>query len=190
LGSFAGASLTTGDGNIDIGSVGVGGESDTIRIGSSQTKTFIAGIFATNVSGSTVVINSNGQLGVAASSRRFKKEMKSMDKASEAILALKSVTFNYKTDSPNTRQFGLIAEEVAEVNPDLVVREKNGEIYTGRYDAVNAVLLNEFLKEHRKVEEWEATVAQQQKSFQAKFMEQQKANRSPGIGSSRGQKPS
>jgi hypothetical protein len=82
-----------------------------------------------------------------------------MDKASEAILALKPVTFHYKSDKSATSQFGLIAEEVAEVNPDLVVRDKNGEIYTVRYDAVNAMLLNEFLKEHRKVEEQETTIA-------------------------------
>jgi Chaperone of endosialidase len=83
-----------------------------------------------------------------------------MDKASEAILALKPVTFHYKSDKTKTPQFGLIAEEVAEVNPDLVVRDENGEIYTVRYDAVNAMLLNEFLKEHRKNEEQGATIAE------------------------------
>jgi hypothetical protein len=82
-------------------------------------------------------------------SKRFKDEIKPMDKASEAILALKPVTFHYKSDTKDTPQFGLIAEEVAAVNPDLVVRDENGEIYTVRYDAVNAMLLNEFLKEHR-----------------------------------------
>jgi hypothetical protein len=82
-----------------------------------------------------------------------------MDKTSESILALKPVTFHYKSDSTSTPQFGLIAEEVAEVNPDLVVRDKNGEIYTVRYEAVNAMLLNEFLKEHKKTEKLEATVA-------------------------------
>ena len=93
-----------------------------------------------------------------------------MDSASESILALKPVTFLYKSDKTGTPpQFGLIAEEVADVNPDLVVRDKNGEIYTVRYDAVNAMLLNEFLKEHRKVEElrsdFQAKVAQQQKEI-------------------------
>jgi len=82
-----------------------------------------------------------------------------MDETSESILALKPVTFHYKSDSTSTPQFGLIAEEVAEVNPDLVVRDKNGEIYTVRYEAVNAMLLNEFLKEHKKTEKLEATVA-------------------------------
>jgi hypothetical protein len=106
-----------------------------------------------------VLIDSSGQLGTVSSSRRYKKEIKSMDKTSEAILALKPVTFHYKSDSTNRPEFGLIAEEVAEINPDLVVRDENGETYTVRYDAVNAMLLNEFLKEHRKVEELEATVA-------------------------------
>jgi hypothetical protein len=94
------------------------------------------------------------------SSARFKESIEPMAEASEAILALKPVTFRYKNDNTNAPQFGLIAEEVAQVNPDLVVRDKNGEIYTVRYDAVNAMLLNEFLKEHRKNEAQEATIAQ------------------------------
>jgi hypothetical protein len=107
-----------------------------------------------------VLIDSAGQLGTLSSSRRFKKEIKPMEKASEAILALKPVTFHYKSDASGTPQFGLIAEEVAKVNPDLVVRDKNGEIYTVRYEAINALLLNEFLKEHRKVEEQQGTIGQ------------------------------
>ena len=94
-----------------------------------------------------------------------------MDKASESILALKPVTFQYKSDTKDTPQFGLIAEEVAKVNPNLVVRDKDGQIYTVRYEAVNAMLLNEFLKEHSKVEEltkeFQTTVAQQQKQIEA-----------------------
>ena len=174
VGDFAGGNLTTGDVNIDILNPGVAGETNTIRIGVTQTRAFIAGIFGTNVSGSTVVVNSDGQLGVAASSRRFKKEIKAMDQASEAILGLKPVTFHYKSDNCNAPQFGLIAEEVAKVNPDLVVRDDNGEIYTVRYDAVNAMLLNEFLKEHRKNEEQEATITQQRKNFEAALAQQQK----------------
>jgi hypothetical protein len=107
-----------------------------------------------------VLIDSGGQLGTVSSSARFKKDIKPMDTTSEAILALKPVTFHYKSDKTNRPEFGLIAEEVAEVNPDLVVRDENGQIYTVRYDAVNAMLLNEFLKEHRKVEEQDATIAQ------------------------------
>jgi hypothetical protein len=194
LGAGAGSSLTTGSYNIDIGNLGVAGESRTTRIGTSgnQTRTFIAGIYGVREGGpsiSPVYINSNGQLGTQgpASSRRFKKEIKPMDKTSEAILALKPVTFHYKSDNTNTPQFGLVAEEVAEVNPDLVVRDEKGEIYTVRYDAVNAMLLNEFLKEHRKVEEQggkiqeqeatitqlKSTVAEQQKDFQSTAAQQQ-----------------
>jgi len=162
LGFSAGSNLTTGDSNIDIGNRGIAGESSTIRIGNpNQTRTFVTGIFNATTSGGTAVfINSSGQLGTVSSSRRFKKEIKPMEQASEAILSLKPVTFHYKSDAANTPQFGLIAEEVAEVNPDLVVRDGNGEIYTVRYEAVNAMLLNEFLKQHRKVEEQEATIAQ------------------------------
>jgi predicted ribosome quality control (RQC) complex YloA/Tae2 family protein len=107
-----------------------------------------------------VLIDSAGQLGTISSLGRFKKGIKPMDNVSKAILALKPVTFHYTSDKRDTPQFGLLAEEVAEVNPDLVVRDKKGEIYTVRYDAVNAMLLNEFLKEHRKVEKLESTVAQ------------------------------
>jgi uncharacterized coiled-coil protein SlyX len=164
LGFSAGFYLTTGDNNIDIGNLGVADESSTIRIGNpNQTRTFIAGIrdaTTENADAITVVIDSAGQLGTVSSSRRFKKEIKPMDQASEAILALKPVTFHYKSDNTNTPQFGLIAEEVADVNPDLVVRDADGEIYTVRYEAVNAMLLNEFLKEHRKVQEQEGTIAQ------------------------------
>src|SRR6266480_4720423 len=161
LGQGAGSRLTTGDSNIDIGAFGFPGESATIRIGEGQTKTFIDGIRgATVVGGVPVVIDGSGQLGTIVSSKRFKKEIQPMEKASEAILALKPVTFLYKSDATNTPQFGLIAEEVAEVNPDLVVRDENGDIYTVRYDAVNAMLLNEFFKEHRKVQEQDATIVQ------------------------------
>lgn len=178
IGVQAGSALTTESQNIDIGNDGVAGENSTIRIGRFlQTKTFIAGIrgVTTGVNNAIpVLIDSAGQLGTMSSSRRFKKEIKPMDNASEAILALKPVTFHYKSDTTNTPQFGLIAEEVASVNPDLVVRDEKGQIYTVRYDAVSAMLLNEFLKEHWKVEKLEATVAEQQKSFQSKFVEQEK----------------
>ena len=133
-----------------------------------QTSAFIAGVWGATTVGSAipVLIDGNGQLGTISSSRRFKKEIKAMDQTSEAILALKPVTFHYKSDTKSTPQFGLIAEEVADVNPDLVVRDAKGEIYTVRYDAVNAMLLNEFLKEHRKVQDLEATVAEQHKGME------------------------
>ena len=172
LGYTAGYNLTTGDHNIDIGNQGVAADSDTIRIGSGQTRTFIAGISGVNEGGtpSAVYINGNGRLGTQppSSSRRFKKEIKPMDQASEAILTLKPVTFHYKSDPAGAGpQFGLIAEEVAEVNPDLVVRDENGEIYTVRYEAVNAMLLNEFLKEHCKVQELKAAAAKQDAAIAA-----------------------
>ena len=161
LGSFAGSNLTTGYDNIDIGSPGFAGEHDTIRIGSTNgIATFIDGIYGVNIGGPNVqvFVTSGGQLGTNTSSRRFKKEIKPMDRVSEAILALKPVTFYYKTDSKDTPQFGLIAEEVAEVNPDLVVRDKEGKPFSVRYDQVNAMLLNEFLKEHRKVQQMEKQI--------------------------------
>ena len=157
VGSTAGFNLTTGDFNIDIGNAGVAGEAFTIRIGDveAQTRAFIAGIFAVPVTGTGVVVDSDGQLGVAASSQRFKDEIKPMDKASEAILALKPVSFRYKheIDPKRIPQFGLVAEEVERVNPDLVVRDNKGKPYSVRYDQVNAMLLNEFLKAHRKMEQ-------------------------------------
>ena len=114
-----------------------------------------------------MVVSDGGQLGTLASSKRFKKDIATMEKASEAILALRPVTFHYKTDGTSTPQFGLIAEEVAKVNPALVLPDKEGKPYTVRYDAVNAMLLNEFLKEHRKDEQQEATIARQQKQIDA-----------------------
>ena len=134
----------------------------------------IRGIQTQNADAIAVVVDSAGQLGTVSSSRRFKKQIKAMDKASEAILALKPVTFHYKSDKTGTAQFGLIAEEVAAINPDLVMRDKKGEIYTVRYDAVNAMLLNEFLKEHRRVEEVKSAMAEQGKDFEAAIVRQQK----------------
>jgi hypothetical protein len=164
LGNFAGANLTTGDNNIDIGNQGVAGEAGTIRIGvvGTQTATYIAGIMGKTVPRSTpVFINANGQLGTVTSSARFKDEIKPMDKVSEALLSLRPVTFRYKPelDPTGIPQFGLVAEEVEKVNPDLVVRDADGKPYTVRYEAVNAMLLNEFLKEHRTVLELKKEIA-------------------------------
>jgi Chaperone of endosialidase len=171
LGVLAGTNLTTGDDNIDIGNGGVAGDSGKIRIGTKtvQKRAFIAGISGSAVTGSAVVVDTSGQLGVAPSSARFKDAIKPMDKASEAILELKPVTFRYKheLDPAGIPQFGLVAEQVEKVNPALVARDADGKVYTVRYEAVNAMLLNEFLKEHRKVGELEATAAQQQKEIKA-----------------------
>jgi hypothetical protein len=146
LGVNAGLNVTTADGVIAIGSLG----------GNTDNTCWIGNIFGkTTVSATTmpVIVSNTGQLGTVVSSRRFKEAIKPMDKASETILGLKPVTFHYKSDGTNTPQFGLVAEDVAEVNPDLVVRDDKGEIYSVRYDAVNAMLLNEFLKEHHMVQE-------------------------------------
>ena len=188
LGFFAGSNLNDGGANnIFIGNVGpvpIASESNTIRIGQQtpaiatvgnppverhllprHTTTYIAGITGTGVMGTAVQINSNGRLGVTPSSARFKQDIQSMDKASEAIHALKPVTFRYKPeiDPEGVPQFGLVAEDVEKVNPDLVVRDKEGKPFTVRHDAVNAMLLNEFLKEHRRVQE-QAREIQQQKA--------------------------
>ena len=163
LGNESGKNVTIGSDNIDIGNRGVDGESSTIRIGSSnQTKTYIAGIHGAELAGGgQVVVNSVGQLGRAASSERFKEEIRPIGEESEAILALRPVTFRYKKeiDPRGMLQFGLVAEEVEKVNPKLVVRDSDGKPYTVRYDAVNAMLLNEFLKAHRKVVAVESGVA-------------------------------
>ena len=193
VGASAGINLTTGNNNIDIGNPGVAGESKTIRVGTRQTHraTFIAGISGATVpAGVAVIVDGSGHLGTTTSSARFKETIKPMDKASEAILALRPVTFRYKKelDPDAIPQFGLVAEQVEQIDPDLVVHDSDGKPYTVRYEAVNAMLLNEFLKEHRKVEEQdrkvreqEATItqlksaiAQQQKDFQSTAAEQEK----------------
>ena len=171
LGANAGSNLTTGDNNIDIGNSGVAGEADTIRIGmqGTQRRIFIAGISSASGTGRPVVISGNGQLGVAPSSQRFKEEIKPMGAASEVILALKPVTFRYKKeiDPDRTPEFGLVAEEVEKVNPDLVARDEQGKPFTVRYEAVNAMLLNEFLKAHHQIEEQKATIAKLKSGMEA-----------------------
>jgi uncharacterized coiled-coil protein SlyX len=170
VGINAGQNLSIGDNNIDIGNVGVGGEANTIRIGTqeTQTKTFIAGINGAAVMGTAVKVSATGQLGTAPSSARFKEEIRPMGKGREAILALKPVSFRYKKeiDFERTPQFGLVAEDVERVNPNLVDRDRKGKPYSVRYDAVNAMLLNEFLKEHGRVQELQATVTQQEKRME------------------------
>jgi hypothetical protein len=157
VGFNAGIKLTTGSNNIDIGNEGAGNESNKIRIGTNgtHTNTFIAGISGVTVAnGVGVIIDARGHLGTAVSSERFKNGIKPMDKASEAILALKPVTFRYKPelDPEGIPQFGLVAEDVEKINPDLVARDEQGKPYTVRYEAVNAMLLNEFLKARRQID--------------------------------------
>jgi hypothetical protein len=146
LGYAAGNNVTTASGVICIGADGANVD-EACFIGQ------IRGVTTQNADAVPVLIDSAGQLGTASSSARFKKEIKPMEGTSNSVLDLRPVTFYYKNDKSNTPQFGLIAEEVAKVNPNLVVHDKKGEIYTVRYEAVNAMLLNEFLKEHRKNEE-------------------------------------
>jgi Chaperone of endosialidase len=178
LGAAAGSALTTGANNIDIGVdvSGVAGESNTIRIGANLAETpgasacHIGGIYNQSVdpaTASSMAIDVTGKLGTPVSSQRFKHDIKPMDKTSQAILALRPVTFYYKTDKKNTPCYGLIAEEVAKTSPDLVIRDKNGEPLTVRYEQINAMLLNEFLKEHRKVEQQADLIARQQKQIDA-----------------------
>ena len=174
VGDEAGSGITTGSNNTCIGAgagAGIVDGSDIIAIGTPA-----AGIFAnfgptcfigginepTGDPGSTVavLIDSNNNLGTSASTRRVKHDIKPMDKASEVILALKPVTFKYNYDVKNTPCFGLVAEDVAEVDRDLVVLDKEGRPKTVRYEQVNAMLLNEFLKEHKKVEEQQASISQ------------------------------
>ena len=131
---------------------------------------FIGSIFDQPVSDvgtqEAVFVDQFNVIGIAASSRRFKHDIQPMDKSSEAILALKPVTFKYNADKNGRTQYGLIAEEVATVNPDLVVQHKDGEISTVRYEQVNAMVLNEFLNEHKKVQNLEVTIAQQAKGME------------------------
>jgi hypothetical protein len=162
IGAAAGENQTTGHNNVYIGqgSFGVPGESNTC---------YIQGIFGQTVDPATAalaLVDTNGKLGTVVSSQRFKKDIEPMDKASEAVLSLKPVTFHYKSDKKGTPQCGLIAEEVAKVDPNLVVRDKNGEILSVHYDQVWNMMLNEFLKEHQKVKDLEATVAQQRKGME------------------------
>lgn len=169
LGFQAGLNLTTGNNNIDIGALGAAGESNTIRIGKADTHqaAFLQGVYGHSVSnGLRVTINSAGKLGVEQiSSARFKEEIKPMEHASSSLLALRPVTFRYKheVDQDDLPQFGLVAEEVEKVNPDLVLRDGEGKVNAVRYEAVNAMLLNEFLKEHSKVEAQGATIAELKK---------------------------
>jgi hypothetical protein len=157
MGSAAGRNLTTGDDNIHIGNQGLPRDSNVIRIGTvgTQTATFLAGINGATVpTGIPVIVDTAGHLGTTTSSARYKDNVQPMNEASEAILALKPVTFRYKhdLDPKGIPQFGLVAEDVEKVNPDLVARDEQGKPYTVRYDAVNAMLLNEFLKARRQID--------------------------------------
>ena len=162
VGGGAGFNVRTASNVTCIGSRVPGADvSNTTWIGN------VYGVTTQNGATAPVIVSADGQLGTVVSSERFKKDIATMDKASEGIISLRPVTFHYKADSKGTPQFGLIAEEVAKVNPDLVVRDKEGKPYTVRYEAVNAMLLNEFLKEHLKNEAQQATIAQLKSGMEA-----------------------
>jgi hypothetical protein len=170
IGTFAGTNITTADAVICIGN-----ELDGADVSNT---TWIGNVYGvTTQSGTTaqVIVSDTGQLGTVASSERFKKDISTMDRASEAILSLRPVTFHYKRDTKRAPQFGLIAEEVAKVNPALVLPDQQGKPYTVRYDAVNVMLLNEFLKEHRKVDELKSAMAQQRTDFETALAQQCRA---------------
>jgi len=162
MGGSAGYNLTTGDGNVCIGAgiFGVAGESNTTRI---------SNIYASVANGRAVYVNSDDKIGTLSSSRRYKEEIKPMNKSSEALFALKPVSFRYKKEVDPTRalSFGLIAEEAAQISPDLITCDKDGKPETVRYEAVNAMLLNEFLKAHRKIEQQETTIAELKQGMEA-----------------------
>jgi trimeric autotransporter adhesin len=176
VGTNALQSNTSGIGNIALGDGagnGVTTAGNVICIGlpgaNVDNSCYIGNIFgATSSGGMAVFVNSDGKLGTSVSSRRFKDDIKPMDKASEAILALQPVTFRYKKelDPKGVAQFGLVAEDVEKTNPDLVVRDKQGKAYSVRYEQINAMLLNEFLKEHKRVEEQQATIEQLKKEME------------------------
>jgi uncharacterized coiled-coil protein SlyX len=166
LGDGAGTNVTTASGVICIGS-------SAANVNNSCFIGNIRGITTQNNDAIPVLIDSAGQLGTVSSSRRYKTDIKPINEASESILALKPVSFRYKVHHDSKPQFGLIAEEVADVNPNLVIYDADGKPYTVRYEAVNAMLLNEFLKEHRKVQRQEititdmkSTIAQQQRAVE------------------------
>jgi len=148
LGVNAGNALTTGSGNVCIGVnvPGVAGESNTTRI---------KNIYSSVATGRAVYVDSDNKIGTLSSSRRYKEQIQPMEKASETLFALKPVTFRYRKEIDRSRalSFGLIAEDVAEISPDLVTRDRDGKPETVRYEAVNAMLLNEFLKQHHMVQE-------------------------------------
>jgi Chaperone of endosialidase len=159
IGYRAGANLQNGSNNIYVGHPGVGDESKTMRLGMAQTSTFIAGVASTNVGGATVVIDANGQLGVQFSSARYKRDVEAMGNRSAGVFQLRPVTFAYRDDAPGTVQYGLIAEEVAALYPELVTRTPTGEVQTVRYQALIPMLLNELQRQQQALQQEAAEVA-------------------------------
>jgi hypothetical protein len=170
LGAEAGINVLSGSDNVDIGNPGATEDDHIIRIGSGQLQAFVAGIWGAGIgSGTPVYVNSAGQLGTIPSSARFKEKIQDMGDESAALLSLRPVTFQYRKalDASGAEQFGLIAEEVSAVDPRLVVRDASNQIYSVRYEAVNAMLLNEFLKQHKTMEKQSAEIRKQQQEIAA-----------------------
>ena len=153
IGFQAGVSLTVGNNNIYIGNQGAGDEFQTIRVGTAQTRTFVAGIVNAGVSGATVQVDANGQLGIVPSSARYKEDIVPMGNRSERMLDLRPVTFAYKDDARAVTHYGLIAEEVATVYPDLVTRTASGEVQTVKYQELIPMLLNELQRQRQEFQQ-------------------------------------
>jgi Chaperone of endosialidase len=165
IGYQAGVTLTTGNNNIYIGHSGAGDESQTIRIGTAQTQTFVAGINTTGVSGTAVIVNSNGQIGVTLSSARYKRDIEAIASRSEGLLKLRPVTFSYKEDTAAAPHYGLIAEEVATVYPELVTRNAEGDVQTVKYHELIPMLLNELQRQRQSLERQEQALQRQQQEL-------------------------
>lgn len=189
LGYFAGHALSSGTDNIDIANVGVAGESHTLRLGTEGTygasgpgivRTYIAGISNSKVTGAAVYVTSSGQLGVLASSERYKTNIEPMGTATERLAKLRPVSFKLKSDPSGTVQYGLIAEEVATVYPELVIRGDNGQIEGVRYEELAPMLLNEVQQQNERLAAQNAQLTQmstlkQQLAIQGKQLAELKA---------------
>ena len=164
IGYQAGTTLTSGNNNLFIGNQGAGAESQTIRVGTAQTRTFIAGINTAGVSGTAVMVDANGQLGVTLSSARYKRDIAPMGTRSEKVLHLQPVTFAYTDDAQGVTRYGLIAEEVATVYPELVTHTVTGEVQTVKYQELIPMLLNELQRQRQDLAKLQALVEQGQGS--------------------------
>jgi hypothetical protein len=165
IGYLAGADLASGNNNIYIGHAGAANESQTIRLGTNQTSTFIAGISGTNVNGANVVVDNNGQLGVVLSSARYKRDIAPLGIRSAGVFQLRPVTFAYRDDAQGAVQYGLIAEEVAAVYPEMVTHAPTGEVQTVRYQDLIPLLLNELQRQHRDTQQRQQTIEWQQREL-------------------------
>jgi hypothetical protein len=172
IGVNAGYNPTAGSNNIEVGNAGVAADTNTIRVGTqgTQTKAFIAGIAGSAVTGSDVVVNGSGQLGVVVSSARYKRDIKEMGSSTDGLMKLRPVTFAYKSDQQATKQYGLVAEEVEQVYPELVVHDKAGKVESVRYSMLTSMLLNELQNQHEELREQKKV-----NERQAKEMIEQKA---------------